>query len=281
MKIALVTDSTCDLPLEVRERLNAISVPLFVLFDGQNLRDGLEISAKDIFAGVKQGKKPPSTSQPSPVEFGDTYRKALESADQVLSLHISSKLSGTVGSAALAAKEFEGKVTVVDSLTTAGNLALLVMRASELIAAGKTITDIVATLERLKSKISLRFGVDTLEYLKMNGRIGGAAAMIGGLLGIKPVLQVVDGRVESAARVRGKNKMLEDMINYTKNFIQQNGETRIIYMHSDGDETTIPQIRAELLGLPLIEKGIVTLGAVIASHVGPGAIGVALEPENI
>ncbi len=281
MKIALVTDSTCDLTLEGLARLNAVSVPLYVMFDGHNLKDGLEISSKDIFAGVKLGKKPPSTSQPSPVEFGDAYRKALEGADQVLSLHISSKLSGTVGSAALAAKEFNGKVTVIDSLTTTGNLALLVMRASELIAAGKTLTDIVATLERLKAKISLRFGVDTLEYLKLNGRIGGAAAMIGGLLGIKPVLQVVEGRVESAARVRGKNKMLEDIINYTKNYIQQNGETRIMYMRSDGDETTISQIRAELVGLPIIEKGTITLGAVIAAHVGPGAIGIALEPENI
>lgn len=281
MTIALVTDSTCDLALQTLTQLDVRSVPLYVLFNGQTFKDGLEITCQDIFAGIKAGKKPPSTSQPSPAEFSAAYTQALERSEHVISLHLSSKLSGTVGSATLAAQDFVGRVTVVDSLTTAGGLALQVMRAREKISAGDDVHTIVETLERVKLKMALRFGVDTLEFLKLNGRIGGAQAMIGGLLGIKPLLKLENGRVEAASKVRGRSKMIEEIVNFFRSYVEQHGPSRVMYIFSEGGQESVAEIRSRVADLSPIDRGMLEAGAVIASHIGPGAVGVFLEPDQV
>jgi len=277
--IALITDSTSDLSKEHLERVGAVSVPLYVLLEGQNLKDGVEISSKQIFEAVERGVKVPSTSQPSPAEFAAAYTKALEGgATEVLSIHISGAASGTVQSARLAAQDFGGKVTVVDSESITAGLAMQVLRAGELIGQGKSMAEVVSTLEGVRARMDFRFGVDTLDYLKKNGRIGGAQAMIGGLLGVKPILKIAQGRIDAAGRVRGNAKLMEAMVDFAKAYVQSHGSARVMYGATPGGEGKLSELRSKLLGLPLEDLGSVTVGAVVSVHAGPGALELALEP---
>ncbi len=224
--ISIVTDSTSDLTLEEQQQHAIVSVPLYVLFGGQMYKDGLEITPADIFKGLREGKKTPSTSQPSPAEFAQAYSRALETADEVLSVHISGQLSGTVGSARLAAQDFGGKVTVLDSHTTAMGLGMQAIRAAQMGREGRSMAEIVTALERVQANAVIRFTVDTLDFLRMNGRIGGAAALLGGLLNIKPILAVRGGKVDAAGRARGAKKAQADIVQFARDYAQQHGPGR-------------------------------------------------------
>ncbi|WP_425147648.1 DegV family protein [Deinococcus sp.] len=279
--IAIVTDSTSDLTPEQQEQSSIVSVPLYVLFGGTMYRDGIDLSTADLFRGLKEGKKTPSTSQPSPAEFAAAYQKALESADEVLSVHISGLLSGTVGSARLAAQDFGGKVTVMDSHTTAMALGMQAIRASVRAREGAGMAQIVAELERVQAQMGLRFTVDTLDFLRMNGRIGGAAALLGGLLNIKPILGVVGGRVEAVGRVRGAKKAQAEVVQYVRDYVGKHGRTRAVFICTEGGEATLEDIRQAVAGSDIEDFGLFHFGAVIATHAGPGTYGVGLEPISV
>lgn len=278
MTIAIVTDSTSDLSPELCARHGIESVPLYVLFDGKMHKDGLEITPPDLFSGLKAGKKTPSTSQPSPAEFAAAYTRALEKADEVLSIHISGLLSGTVGSARLAAQDFGGRVTVLDTASVSMGLGMRVLRAAELAAEGRSLGEIVQTLERVATRANLRFTVDTLDFLRINGRIGGAQALLGGLLNIKPILVVKGGRVESGGRVRGHKKAIQDLVDHVRTYVQQQGGAQVAFLSTVGGEAFVQEVRAGLVGVAFKDLGEHEIGAVVATHAGPGAVGVALEP---
>ncbi|AAF11538.1 DegV family protein [Deinococcus radiodurans] len=278
MSIAIVTDSTSDLTPEHLAALGVTGVPLYVLFEGQLYQDGVQLSARQLVEGVRAGKAIPSTSQPSPAEFAQAYAQALEHADEVLSLHISGQLSGTVGSARLAAQEFGGRVTVVDTHTVTLGLGLQVLRAAELVRAGQSVPQIVQTLERVYPQADLRFTVDTLDFLRLNGRIGGASALLGGLLNIKPLLVVRGGRVDAGGRVRGQKKALADLAEHVRRYVSQHGGARVAFLATVGGEEDRAAVRAQLSDLHFQDMGDHEIGAVVTVHAGPGAVGVALEP---
>ncbi|MBB6098543.1 DegV family protein with EDD domain [Deinobacterium chartae] len=280
--IAIVTDSTSDLTREQLAGLSVRSVPLYVLFDGKNLKDGFEITPTELFRGMKAGIKPPSTSQPSPAEFAEAYRTALEGgADEVLSIHISGKLSGTVQSARLAAQDFGGRVTVVDSQTASGGLGMQVQRAARRVAEGRSVSEIVAELERVQTKMAIRFMVGTLDFLRINGRIGGAQAMLGSLLNIKPILKVENGRVEAAGKVRGSKRAVAEIVEFCRDYVQQHGPSNATFLLTEGAEELLTELRAGLNSLDLEQLSVLPLGAVVATHVGPGTAGVCLEPKEV
>ncbi|CAM3602934.1 DegV family protein [Deinococcus frigens] len=278
MTIAIVTDSTSDLNPQLCAQHGIVSVPLYVLFDGEMHKDGIEITPPVLFAGLKAGKKTPSTSQPSPAEFAEVYTDALESADQVLSIHISGQLSGTVGSARLAAQDFGDRVTVVDTGSVSMGLGMRALRAAELAKAGKSMPEILTELERVGQQADIRFTVDTLEFLKINGRIGGAQALLGGLLNIKPILVVKKGRVETGGRVRGHKKAVQDLVDHTRKYVAAHGGARVAFLSTVGGEAYIQEVRDGLSGLEFTDLGNHSIGAVVATHTGPGTVGVTLEP---
>ncbi|MFC4636836.1 DegV family protein [Deinococcus hohokamensis] len=278
MTIAIVTDSTSDLSPELLSQYGIVSVPLYVLFDGKMHKDGIDLSPQDLFEGLRAGKKTPSTSQPSPAEFAEVYRRALESADEVLSIHISGQLSGTVGSARLAAQEFGQRVTVVDTGSVSMGLGMRAIRAAQLAREGHTVPEIVAVLERVAREADIRFTVDTLDFLKINGRIGGAAALLGGLLNIKPVLVVRGGRVESGGRVRGHKKAIQDIVDHVRKYVEAHGGARVAFMSTVGGEDFVREVRAGLSGLSFEDLGNHSIGAVVGTHAGPGTVGATLEP---
>jgi DegV family protein with EDD domain len=273
MKVAIVTDSTSDLQARAAQ-MGVEVVPLYVNFQGKVHKDWVEITPAAIFEGVKAGAGMPSTSQPSPADFKTVYEQALKKADHVLSVHISSKLSGTVGSANLAAQEFPGKVTVFDSLAASMGIGMMVERVRELMDQGADLPQVLVELERIRSDHIVRFTLATLDYLKKNGRIGGAQALLGGLLGIKPILTVKEGRVEPAGRARGEKKALAEMVESLKTWAAGRQKIRIYYLYN-AEESDVAAFKAavQATGLPLEERVTSSIGGVISTHTGPGLYG--------
>ena len=274
MRITLVTDSTSDLPQDLRGRLGVRVVPLYVNLSGAIYRHWEETTPTEISQKVREGAAFPTTSQPSPEDFARVYREALEEADHVLSLHISGKLSGTVQSAELAAQEFPGRVTVVDTQAASLGVGMMVLRAKELLEEGQSLEAVLAELERLRRDHFVRFSVATLEFLKRGGRIGGAQAFLGTLLNLKPVLTLKEGRVEAAGRARGEKKAREEILKAFRAWAEGRKRIRAYFLYS-GDEDAVAALRQEVLasGLPVEEALVSELGAVIASHTGPGTYG--------
>lgn len=273
MKVAIVTDSTSDLQTRAAQ-MGVEVVPLYINFQGKIHKDWVEITPTKIFEGVKAGAGMPSTSQPSPADFKAVYEQVLQKADHVLSIHISSKLSGTVGSAMLAAQDFPGKVTVFDSLAASMGIGMMVERAKELMDQGADLPQVLVELERIRADHLVRFTLATLDYLKKNGRIGGAQALLGGLLGIKPILTVKEGRVEPAGRARGEKKALAEMVESLKTWVVGRQKIRIYYLYNTA-EYDLAAFKAAVqgAGLPLEERVTSSIGGVISAHTGPGAYG--------
>jgi DegV family protein with EDD domain len=280
MKIALVTDSTSDIKPDQAAQMGVTVVPLYVNFKNEIRKDALEINAHDIFDGVKAGAAMPSTSQPTPVDFSREYERLLQSHDHVLSLHISSKLSGTYNSAELAARDFAGRITVMDSRAACGSMGMMLDRAQRLVAAGESIESVKATLDKVIALTNLRFCVASLDFLKKNGRIGGAQALLGGLLGFKPILHLVDGKIEAAGRERGSRAALDNVVKNLRDYKAKHGQVRAAYIFTDKPED-VTAAREEGQKLGVVEFGVIQCGAVIAAHVGPGTYGVLTEPVDV
>ncbi|WP_243094565.1 DegV family protein [Thermus thalpophilus] len=274
MKVALVTDSTADLPKPLRERLGIRVVPLYVHLGGRVYRDWEEITPEEVFQKVREGTAFPTTSQPSPEDFMKAYGEALQEADHVLSVHISSKLSGTVQSAELAAQEFPGRVTVFDSQAASLGIGMMVLRAHELLAQGQALSEVLEELKRIRQDHFVRFSVATLEFLRRGGRIGGAQALLGTLLGIKPILTLKEGRVEAVGRARGERKAREEIVKDFRAWGEGRKRIRAFFLYS-AEEQAVRELKAMVFasGLPVEEALVSELGAVIASHTGPGTYG--------
>ncbi len=274
MQTALVTDSTSDLPPQIKDELGIRIVPLYVHFDNNTYKDWFEIKPADLFSGIAKGAEMPTTSQPSPQDFENAFAEALsDGADQVLCVTISSKLSGTYQSAVIAAEKFPGKVTVFDSLAASAGIGMMVLRAHELLSNGAELESVLTELERIRDDHIVRFLVATLDYLRKNGRIGGAQALIGNLLNIKPILTVNNGVVDAAGRARGEKRALKEMLKTFKNWAAGRRRVRVFLLYT-GDENAVSALR-EAIGVAANVEIVYTteIGAVIASHTGPGVYG--------
>ena len=278
--LAIITDSTCDLPEAELKDLKIYRVPLYVNFKGEVYKDWLEINPHDIVEGVAAGAAIPSTSQPSPQDFTDAFEAAVtRGATEILCVTISSQLSGTYQSASVAAEEASVPVHVFDSLAASLGIAMMLKRAAELRDQGAEVATILDELTQIRAQAMLRFTVGNLDYLKKNGRIGGANALLGSLLNIKPILSVVDGRVEPVGRVRGTKKALQTMLADLKGLAEQ-GTPFVYFLHIQ-DLPAVEVLRQELekTGLEYRDGGTYEIGAVIAAHVGPGTYGFYAYPS--
>ena len=282
MNLAIITDSTCDLPAEELQKLGVERVPLYVNFKGDVFKDWLEIGPKEIADGVQGGADMPSTSQPSPQDFTNAYQEAVSSgADEILCITISSELSGTYQSANVAKESVGVPVHVFDSQAATVGIAMLLERASEMRSEGQSIETIMREMERIRDQSLLRFTVGSLDFLQKNGRIGGAQALLGGLLKIKPILGLVEGRVEPVGRVRGEKKARAEIVSQTQEYASKEGGTPVVYFLHIQDPDAAESLRTQLgeSGLKFRDADTYEIGAVIASHVGPGTYGVYLYTE--
>lgn len=277
--IALVTDSTAYLPPEVVAQYGITVVPLYVNFGDDSYRDDIDITPNEFYARLPIVNVMPSTSQPSRGDFAAVYRRLADAgATAILSVHISSLLSGTVSSALMACDDVtDVPIHVVDSLSTSMGLGFLVLEAARQAAAGRPAADIARALETVRDRIRILFVVDTLEFLHRGGRIGGAAALLGSMLNLKPLLTLRDGRIDAVERVRTKRRALNRML---EAMVTEFGRTPVraaVIQAAARDEAQdfLAQVRAQM---DCRETMLTELSPVIGTHTGPGTIGLVILP---
>ncbi|HWG57293.1 MAG TPA: DegV family protein [Gaiellaceae bacterium] len=274
---AIVLDSTADFP-EAEERFpNVRVVPLYVRFGEQSFRDYVELDPHTFYTRLKSAPTLPTTSQPTPQDFFSVYRD-LERFERVYSLHISSRLSGTYGSASLAAQQMaeQGRdgIRIVDSETASIGISMLALGIQRLLERGTTDAEVDELVARHRRDAGLLFTVDTLEFLAKGGRIGRARALAGSLLNVKPILTIDDGEVVPLTRVRGRAKALEEFRRRFEEATTTGPGLRVAIAHAEAEET-VAQLREVVeRARPNAEIELVTsLGAVVGTHAGPGTVG--------
>ena len=276
-RVAVVTDSTADLPPELASQGPVTTVPLTVIVDGQSYLDGVEITPDAFYARLANEGATASTSQPAPGRFAETYTRLLADHEEVVSLHISSKMSGTYAAAVVGAELVGGdRVRVVDSGLVSMPLGLLVLAASAMAAEGDSAERIVQRLAPLQEAIRVYFMVATLEHLRRGGRIGRASALVGSVLQVKPVLTIADGQVAPLERVRTHERALTRVIELAN---ELPGQLCAFVGHAAAEEAAI-RIGEALE--PRAETLIVwPLGPVVGAHAGPGTVGVGCYPAAL
>ncbi|MEJ8304400.1 DegV family protein [Saccharibacillus sacchari] len=285
MNPIIVTDSTSDIPEELIERLGIIVVPLKVMFGDKALLDGVDIQAPGFYQRLVAADKLPTTSQPSPIEFTEAYQRVLDQhpGAPIVSIHISTGMSGTFQSATLGKSMLENEdadITLIDSRSASYGFGLMVVRAAEMAQGGASPQDIQTEVERLQSARSLYFLVDTLEYLQKGGRIGRAAAVLGTLLNIKPILSIdKEGVIYAVEKVRGRKKALALVVELFKQELGNTGKVDVAIGH-----TVKPESADEILELlrQHFEVGNVVyshIGSVVGTHVGPGCNAIYIWPS--
>ncbi|MGH3135980.1 MAG: DegV family protein [Gaiellaceae bacterium] len=271
---AVVLDSTSDYPEAPARFPNMRFVPLYVRFGDDTYRDYVELGPGEFYEKLRTSTVTPATAQPTPQDFVDAYEE-LASYERIYSLHVSSKVSGTFQSAELAAQEIGGdRIRVVDSLTASLAIAMLSHAIQRRLARGTTDEEIEALVARFHEDAEVLFTVETLEYLQRGGRIGRAAAIAGSLLNVRPILGVDDGVVVAVSRVRGRQKALAE---FERRFVEATTDgpgLRVAIAHADAAEWvgTLSEIVWRVRPQAEIEFT-ATLGAVVGTHAGPGAVG--------
>ena len=280
--VAVVTDSTAYLPADLVAEHGLTVVPLTVVVGGRSLAEGVEVSSAEVAQALREWR-PVTTSRPAPQQFVETYRAlAAGGATQIVSVHLSADLSGTVDAARTAAGEVAGEVavTVVDARHLGMALGYAAIAAARAVAAGADAAAAAERARRTAYTASAWFYVDTLEYLRRGGRIGAAAAMVGSALSVKPILHVVDGRLEPLDRVRTASRALarlEELV------VEESGdrEVDLAVQHLAAPERAAQlaeRLRSRVPGVRLMVVN--EVGAVVGAHVGPGMLGVVVSPAS-
>jgi DegV family protein with EDD domain len=279
MSVAIVTDSTADLPPQLTRSRSITVVPLTLNFEGKGLLDGVDIQPDEFYRRLPSATTHPTTSQPSPGRFAEAYSSLLADHEAVVSIHISEKLSGTYASALQAADMTDPKrVRVIDSELVSMSLGLITLAASTLAAGGADAAAVEAKVLDMRTQIQTYFSVATLEFLRRGGRIGRASALLGSVLQVKPVLCIRDGLVTPLERVRTFDRALNRVIELTRAVDRGHGVC-VIVGHADA-ESDAERIGRELE--PIAETLMIQpLGPVVGAHAGPGVVGVGCYPAEL
>lgn len=279
-KVAIVTDSTANLPPENIRNLPIHVVPLHVIWGEQSYLDQVDLTCDQFYARLKTDKILPTTSQPSPQAFKDIYTRLIDEGYDILTVTISSKLSGTMDSAIQAKAFLPGsQIQVFDSQTTSLAMGFQVLAAARLASLGATLKECTTEVMRAREKSGVYFVLKTLEFLARGGRLGGAAAFVGTMLNLKPILELRDGQVEPVERVRTSNKAIDRMLDiFEEKARKDNCPVRIACLHADTpDEGDMLLERArQRFGLTDVSEAFVgRVSPVLGVYAGPGALGVA------
>jgi len=279
-RIAIVTDSTANLHPEFIKCHNIQVLPLKIHWGEETLRDGVDITPSEFYKRLGKSSDIPTTSQPSRQEFVQVFEELAPHCDGIIAPLISSGISGTVDSALSAQSEFSAvPVEIVDSYSTAAGLALVVIAVSQAVDAGKSFAEIKQIAVNGARQVQLFFMVDTLEYLHKGGRIGGASRFFGSALSIKPILYLDDrGKIDALERVRTKQKALSRIIELAANSAADR-PAHVGILHAGAYNLAV-ELRQQIQAhIDCLQLNIYGLSPVIGTHVGPGAIGVAILPE--
>ena len=276
MAVNIVTDSSADLPSSISEELGITVVPLYVRFGEKVYRDRLDISEDEFYQRLQQDPVHPNTTQPTPQDFVEVYQKLSQEADGIVSIHISSKLSGTYNSA-IQAKEQIPKtcpIEVIDSQNLTMALGMLDIVAANSAIAGKSLPEIVEEINAAIPNVHLLGLLDTLKYLLLGGRIGKAKHLLGSVLNVKPMLMLKDGEVVPAGQVRTRSKGIERLADFVENATDIQ-HIAIVYNTTPDEAQTL----AESIGSKFAKDmvSLTRVGPMLGVHMGPGALIVAFR----
>jgi DegV family protein with EDD domain len=278
--ISLVADSACDLPSEIVRAHGIHIVPMALVYGDLVLRDGIDIDSTSFVQRMRAGERA-TTSQPAPAAFIEAYKRAAEDGEVVLAVIVSSKLSGTFASAEAAARRLDGaNIHVFDSRAASISQGLLVLKAAELAEAGHSVDHIKAELVRIRDQSGVLFTVEVFDNLLASGRVGRGQVMIAGLLDIKPILSIQpDGLVTPIAKVRGRKNVISRMLREIEQRVPAAARLRLGVIHV-GAESLAQVIEQKLhTRYPEAEILITPATPVLATHLGPGAWGIAYQVE--
>jgi DegV family protein with EDD domain len=270
---AIVLDSTADFPEGPTRFPSWRIVPLYVRFGADSYRDYVDIGPEQFYARLRGAEELPTTSQPTPADFLSAYEE-LAAFDRVLSLQLSSKVSGTFESAGRAAAESGGRVRVIDTGTASAAIAILALAVQRRLERGTTDVEVDELVTRFKRESGLIFTLETLEYLARGGRIGRAAGWAGQLLNIKPILTLADGEVLPLKRVRGNRKAIQQFADTFEAATRDDPGLRVGIAHADAPERLTALTKLVHATRPQAEIEVATaLGPVLGTHAGPGTVG--------
>ena len=273
MAVRIVTDSACDLPEAMCEELGVEVVPLTIRFGDREYVDRKELSVDAFWKQLETSPVLPETAAPSVGAFEETFRTLSDDgADAIVCINLSARLSATMQSAQVAAKALDGRtpIEVVDSFSASMGIGNLVLHAARRARAGATHEEIVAEVEARRSREHVFAALDTLEFLRKGGRIGGAQAMLGSMLSIKPIISVLDGAVEPAGRVRTRSKALRFLIDQVP--VGQVEIISVLHANAPDIDEFLEMLRPVV---PDAEVTVGTIGPVIGVHTGPRVMGIA------
>ena len=279
MAVKIVTDSSADLPDQLVQELGITVVPLYLRFGEEVYRDRVDISEDEFYERLLHDPIHPSTVQPTPQDFADVYQKVSQEADGIVSIHISSKLSGTCNSA-LQGKEMIEKgcpIEVIDSQSVTVGLGLIDIAAAKMAKAGESLDSVVKEVRQILPNIHLLNLLDTLKYLALGGRIGKAKALLGSILNVKPLITLKEGEVVPAGQVRSRSKGIERLFSFVES--ASNIEDLAIAYNTTPDEA---QALAERLGSLFTKEAVrvVRLGTTLGVHMGPGSLAVGFRGKT-
>jgi len=279
-KVAILTDSTGFIAQEITRNLPIFYIPLHIIWGEETYLDNVNITNDEFYEKLKSSKITPSTSQPSPAAFHDLYTSLIDQGYDILSIHIASKLSGTIDSAIQARNMLPGaQIEIVDSFTTSLAMGFQTLAAARLAVQGATLKECKIEAERAREHTGLLFVLNTLEYLHRGGRIGGAQAFMGTLLNLKPILEVRNGRVEAVERVRTAAKARERMVElFFERVDQARCPIRIATLHADTPDVSLSLLEnaRQRFGVSDVAETIQGIVCpVLGVHSGPGALGIA------
>ena len=282
MALKLVVDSTADLSQEIIEKYDIKVIPLNVHFGEEVFKDGIDLNTESFFEKLKGATVMPRTSQPSPGDFHKVYSSLLAEGHSIISIHISANLSGTYQSATIAKNMLpDGDITIIDSKSASLGLGLIAHQCAKLIDQGQGAKEITEIINNIIEDQLICFGVDTLEFLRKNGRIGKASALIGTLLNVKPILTLnSEGIVAPLGKVRGRNKVIPYLVEKAKEKFGDN-EVNVAIAHAlsvDQRDVLLASAKEQLNISEIIEGNI---GSVIGTNAGPGVIALVVHKKRL
>ena len=276
--VKIVTDSTADLPPQLATELGITVVPVYLRFGDDVYRDRVDISEDEFYQRLLCDPIHPNTTQPTPQDFTDVYQKLSQEADGIISIHVTSKLSGTCNSA-LQGKELVKRgcpIEVVDSRVLSMGLGLLAIAATTVARSGNSLQRMVADVKQIVSSIRLLILLDTLKYLALGGRIGNVTALLGSILNVKPLLTMKDGELVPAGRVRSRAKGINKLFDFVKNAVDIQ-DLAIVHATTPDEAQTLTEHIASVF--PKERIRLARVGPALGVHGGPGAIAVAFREK--
>jgi DegV family protein with EDD domain len=275
-KIAIVTDSTAYLPNEFLERYPIYVAPQVLIWGEENFEDGVNILPKEFYTRLKTAKVMPSSSQTTPKYFHKLFGDLLKQDYQILAILISQKLSGTVASAVQAREFFpEAPIEIVDSYSTAMAMGFQILAVARAAEGGADLKECLALAEATRQHTGVVFAVDTLEFLHRGGRIGGGSRFMGTALNIKPILELIDGRVEAVERVRTRHKSLQRVVELVEERIGGRQPVRLGALHANAEDDAKVILDMARSRIQSTENILAEVSPVVGTHAGPGTVGLA------